>query len=314
MAGGIIDLPAVAIVLFVTGVLYIGIQESAKFNNIIVIIKVGVILLFIALGVFHINVANFKPFAPFGWKGIMAGASIIFFAFIGFDAVSTAAEETINPKRDVPRGLAICLAVVIILYITVAVTITGMVPFNEIIPNNAVPGALSRFGINWGAALVGTGAVIGMVSTLLVMLYGQIRIFMVMSRDGLFPKVFSRVHPVHKTPTRCTVITGVIASIMAGFLPLNVIMELCNIGTLFAFVLVSIGVIVLRKTMPDIERKFKCPWVPVVPILTVIACVYLMSALTLVTWIRFIIWLILGLVIYLVYGRHHSELQKLDIK
>ena len=166
MAGGIIDLPAVLIVALVTWILFIGIKESAKLNNVIVLIKIGVIILFIVLGVFHINVAHYKPFAPFGWNGVMAGASIIFFAYIGFDAVSTAAEETINPKRDVPRGLAICLGVVIVLYVTVAVVITGMVPFKEISQNNAIPDALARFGINWGAALVGTGAVIGMISTL----------------------------------------------------------------------------------------------------------------------------------------------------
>ncbi|MBU3158701.1 amino acid permease [Clostridium frigoris] len=308
-AGGFIDLPAVLITMFVTWILFIGIKESAKLNNKIVMVKVGVIILFVILGVFHINVANYKPFAPFGWSGVMAGASIIFFAYIGFDAVSTAAEETINPKRDVPRGLAICLGVVIILYVTVALVITGMVPYKEIIENNAVPGALARFGINWGAALVGTGAVIGMISTLLVMLYGQIRVFMVMSRDGLLPKIFSKVHPVHKTPTLCTIITGSIAGIMAGFLPLDEIIKLCNIGTLFAFVLVSVGVIVLRKTMPDIERKFKCPWVPVLPIISALACIYLMSALPLVTWIRFVIWLLIGIVIYFLYSRHHSLLQ-----
>ncbi|MBU3156189.1 amino acid permease [Clostridium estertheticum] len=308
-AGGIIDLPAVLITMFVTWILFIGIKESAKLNNKIVLVKVGVIILFVILGVFHINVANYKPFAPFGWSGVMAGASIIFFAYIGFDAVSTAAEETINPKRDVPRGLAICLGVVIILYVAVALVITGMVPYKEIIENNAVPGALARFGINWGAALVGTGAVIGMISTLLVMLYGQIRVFMVMSRDGLLPKVFSKVHPIHKTPTLCTIITGSIAGVMAGFLPLDEIIKLCNIGTLFAFVLVSIGVIVLRKTMPNIERKFRCPWVPVLPIISALACVYLMSALPLVTWIRFIIWLLIGIVIYFLYSRHHSILQ-----
>ena len=310
-SGGLIDLPAVCIVVFVTYILFMGIQESKKVNNIIVCVKVGVILLFIALGLFHINVANYKPFAPFGWHGVMAGASIIFFAFIGFDAVSTAAEETINPKRDVPRGLAICLGVVIVLYVSVAVVITGMVPFKEISENNAVPGALARFGINWGAALVGTGAVIGMISTLIVMLYGQIRIFMVMSRDGLLPKVFSHVHPVHKTPNRCTIITGTYAAIMAGFLPLDLIMQLCNIGTLFAFILVSGGVIVLRKTMPNVERKFKCPWVPVLPILTTLACLYLMSALPALTWICFGIWLAIGIAIYVLFGRHHSELQKL---
>ncbi len=308
-SGGIIDLPAVLIVALVTWILYVGIKESAKLNNVIVLIKIGVILLFIVLGVFHISVAHYKPFAPFGWKGVMAGASIMFFAYIGFDAVSTAAEETINPKRDVPRGLAICLGVVIVLYVAVAVVITGMVPFKEISQNNAIPDALTRFGINWGAALVGTGAVIGMISTLLVMLYGQIRVFMVMSRDGLLPKAFSKVHPVHKTPTLCTIITGCIAAIMSGLLPLQEIIKLCNIGTLFAFVLVSIGVIVLRKTMPNAERKFKCPWVPLIPILTIIACFYLMSALPIETWIRFIIWLAIGLVIYFIYGRHHSILQ-----
>ncbi|HEY8890686.1 MAG TPA: amino acid permease [Clostridium sp.] len=308
-SGGIVDLPAILIVALVTWILFVGIKESAKLNNVIVLIKIGVIILFIVLGVFHISVANYKPFAPFGWKGVMAGASIMFFAYIGFDAVSTAAEETINPKRDVPRGLAICLGVVIVLYVTVAVVITGMVPFKAISQNNAIPDALTRFGINWGAALVGTGAVIGMISTLLVMLYGQIRVFMVMARDGLLPKVFSEVHPVHKTPTLCTIITGCIAAVMAGFLPLQEIIKLCNIGTLFAFVLVSIGVIVLRKTMPDAERKFKCPWVPFIPILTILACFYLMSALPIVTWIRFIIWLLIGLAIYLLYGRHHSILQ-----
>jgi len=314
LAGGIIDLPAVVIVILVTWILYVGIKESAKLNNIIVTIKVGVVVLFIVLGVFHINATNYKPFAPFGWSGIMAGASIMFFAYIGFDAVSTAAEETINPKRDVPRGLALCLGVVTILYVTVALVITGMIPFKEISQNNAIPSSLARFGINWGAALVGTGAVIGMISTLLVMLYGQIRIFMVMSRDGLLPKVFSEVHPIHKTPTYCTIITGIVAAIMAGFLPLEAIMKLCNIGTLFGFILVSIGVIALRKTMPNVERRFRCPWVPLVPILTIIACLYLMLALSMETWIRFIIWLLLGILIYFMYGRYHSELQKGKLK
>ena len=314
MMGGFMDLPAISITLFVTYVLYVGIKESAKLNNIIVLIKIFVILLFIALGVFHIHVVNFKPFAPYGWKGIMAGASIIFFAYIGFDAVSTAAEETINPKRDVPMGLAITLGVVIVLYIAVAIVLTGMVPFKEISVNNAVPGALATVGINWGAAFVGTGAVIGMISTLLVTLYGQIRIFMVMARDGLLPKVFSTVHPVHKTPHICTLITGISTAVMAGFLPLNVIIELCNIGTLFAFVLVSLGIIVLRRTMPNVERKFRCPWVPLVPILTIASCLYLMLSLPLVTWIRFGVWLFVGLIIYFMYGKNHSVLQKSVLK
>jgi APA family basic amino acid/polyamine antiporter len=314
MKGGVMDLPAIFITLLVTYILYVGIKESAKINNIIVMIKIFVIVLFVVLGVFHIHVANFKPFAPFGWKGIMAGASIIFFAYIGFDAVSTAAEETVNPKRDVPKGLAITLGVVIILYIAVSIILTGMVPFKQISVDNAVPGALASVGINWGAAFVGTGAVIGMISTLLVTLYGQIRIFMVMSRDGLLPKVFSTVHPVHKTPHICTIITGVATAVMAGFLPLDVIIELCNIGTLFAFVLVSLGIIVLRRTMPNVERKFRCPWVPLVPALTILSCLYLMSALPIVTWIRFGLWLLVGLVIYFMYGKNHSVIRHSELK
>ncbi|QAA30571.1 amino acid permease [Clostridium manihotivorum] len=308
--GGIVDLPAVVITLIVTWILFIGVSESAKINNIIVGIKIFVILVFIVLGMTHINVANYHPFAPYGTTGIMTGASIIFFAFIGFDAVSTASEETKNPKRDVPMGLAMCLIAVIILYIAVSLILTGIVPFNTIDINNALPGALSRIGITWGSALVGVGAVIGMISTLLVTLYGQVRIFMVMSRDGLFPKRFAKVNKRFGTPGICTVITGVITAIMAGFLPLGVIMELCNIGTLFAFVIVSIGVIVLRKTMPDLERKFRCPGVPFTPILTVLFCIYLMAFLPGTTWVRFVVWLVLGLIIYFLYGYKNSKLNK----
>ncbi|GFZ33501.1 amino acid transporter [Clostridium zeae] len=310
ISGGIVDLPAVIITLVITWVLYIGVSESAKINNIIVGIKIFVILVFVVLGITHINVANYHPFAPFGTKGIMTGASIIFFAFIGFDAVSTAAEETKNPKKDVPMGLAICLIAVIVLYIAVSLILTGIVPFKSIDINNALPGALSTIGITWGSALVGVGAVIGMISTLLVTLYGQVRIFMVMSRDGLLPKRFAKVNKKFGTPGLCTVITGIITAIMAGFLPLDIIMELCNIGTLFAFVLVSIGVVVLRKSMPDIERKFKCPGVPFTPILTVIFCGYLMSFLPIQTWIRFVVWLLLGLIIYFIYGYKNSSLNK----
>jgi APA family basic amino acid/polyamine antiporter len=310
MAGGIMDLPAILITALVTWLLYIGVSESAKINNIIVGVKIFVILVFIILGVTHINSAYYHPFAPYGAKGIMSGAAIIFFAFIGFDAVSTAAEETVNPKRDIPRGLTICMIAVIILYISVAIILTGMVPFKSIDINNALPGALSRIGINWGSSLVGVGAVIGMISTLLVTLYGQVRIFMVMSRDGLLPKPFSHVSKKHGTPELCTIITGVVTAVMAGLLPLDVIMDLCNIGTLFAFILVSIGVVVLRKTMPNFERKFKCPGVPYTPILTVVFCIYLMISLPIVTWIRFAIWLAIGLGIYFIYGMKHSTLNK----
>lgn len=308
LAGGIVDLPAVIIMAIVTSLLYIGVSESAKVNNVIVIIKVSVILIFIALGVTHINPANYHPFAPYGFKGIMSGAAIIFFAYIGFDAVSTAAEETVNPKRDIPLGLTICMIVIIILYIAVSFTLTGMVPYKEIDVNNALPAALRRIGINWGSALVAVGAIIGMISALIVTTYGQVRIFMAMSRDGLIPKSFAKISGKYGTPGKCTIMTGVVTAIIGGLLPLTVLMDLCNIGTLSAFVIVSIGVIVLRKTMPDIERKFKCPGVPFTPILTVIFCIYLMVSLPVVTWIRFAIWTLIGVSIYFIYGRRHSTL------
>jgi APA family basic amino acid/polyamine antiporter len=310
LAGGIIDLPAILIVFLISWILYIGIKESSTTNNIIVVIKVSVILLFLVLGASHIDFSNYKPFAPFGWKGIMSGAAIIFFAYIGFDAVSTAAEETKNPKRDVPLGLMLCLAVVIVLYVTVAFVLTGIVPFREIDVGNALPASLARIGIQWGGALVATGAIIGMISTLLITIYGQVRIFMVMARDGLLPDYFSRVHPDHKTPHVCTWITGAITALIAGVLPLGMIIDLCNIGTLFAFVLVSIGVIVLRRTKPGLERRFRTPGVPFTPLLTVGFCFYLMYSLQGVTWLRFSLWLLAGLVIYFIYSVKHSRLQQ----
>lgn len=311
---GIVDLPAILITLFITLILYIGIKESAKMNNVIVLVKIVVIILFIVLGIGHVHLANLHPIMPYGWKGVMGGAAIIFFAYIGFDAVSTAAEETIDPKRDVPKGLVICLITVIILYVLVAFVLTGMIPFKQISVTNALPAALASVGINWGSALVAVGAIIGMISTLLVTVYGQIRIFMVMSRDGLLPPIFSKIHPKHKTPYICTWITGILTALIAGFVPLPMIIDLCNIGTLFAFLLVSIGVIVLRKTMPDVERKFKCPWVPFTPIITIVFCLYLMSALPIITWIRFVIWLVIGGLLYFIYGSKHSSLNKFNAK
>ena len=307
--GGMIDLPAVLIIGLITYILYYGMKESAKFNNIIVVIKISIIILFIFLGVSHINPANYHPFAPKGFGGIFAATSIIFFSFIGFDAISTAAEEAENPKRDIPIGLITCLIAVTILYVSVATVLTGMVPYQEIISENAVPGALARVGINWGAALVGTGAILGMISTMMVVLYGQVRVFMVMSRDGLLPKLFSKVHPKHNTPYISTIITGIIAAIIAGFLPLNIIVEFLNTGTLISFISVSAAVIVLRKTMPDFKRMFKAPGVPFTPAIAIICCIVLLCELKLITWIGFIVWLIIGLLVYFFYGRKHSVLQ-----
>jgi APA family basic amino acid/polyamine antiporter len=309
IAGGVVDLPAVLLTLALTWILFVGIKESARFNNIIVGVKIVVILLFIFLGIRHVSLANLKPLMPFGWKGVMAGAAIIFFAYIGFDAVSTAAEETKNPKRDVPLGLMICLGVVILLYVLVAFVLTGIVPYKEIDVGNALPASLARIGIRWGGALVATGAIIGMVSTLLVTIYGQVRIFMVMARDGLLPKSFSKIHPKHRTPHVCTWVTGIATAAIAGLFPLPMIIDLCNIGTLFAFVLVSVGVIVLRKTEPQVERKFRTPGVPFTPLVTIGFCFYLMYSLPTVTWFRFGLWLLGGLAVYFLYSVRHSKMQ-----
>ncbi|MCH3964462.1 MAG: amino acid permease [Clostridium sp.] len=307
--GGAIDLPAVAIILFLTALLCYGMQESSRVNNIIVAVKILIILLFIFLGVSHINVSNYKPFMPYGWKGVFTGASTVFFSFIGFDAISTSAEEARDPKKDVSRGIIICLAVVCILYVSVAVVLTGMVPYKEIVSDNAVPASLARVGITWGSALVGIGAILGMISVMIAMLYGQVRIFMVMSRDGLIPKVFCEINSKHNTPVKATIITGVIASIIAGLLPLNVIVEFLSIGTLLSFMVVSAGVIYLRKAMPDVERKFKCPGVPFTPVVTILCCLILLISMRLITWIGFSVWLCLGLIVYFSYGRFHSTVQ-----
>ncbi|GAA0076398.1 amino acid permease [Clostridium sp. CTA-5] len=307
--GGIVDLPAILIIVLITFILYYGMKESAKINNIIVGIKIAIIIIFVLLGVSHINFSNYTPFVPLGVKGIFAATATIFFSYIGFDAISTAAEEAENPNRDIPLGLIICLVVVTILYVSVAFVLTGMIPYKEIISENAVPGALASVGINWGAALVGTGAVLGMISTLMVMLYGQVRIFMVMSRDGLLPNLFSKVHPTHKTPYLSTIITGSIAAIIAGFLPLDFIVEFLSIGTLLGFTVVSAAVIVLRKTMPNFKRIFRTPGVPFTPIISIICCIALLSRLKLKTWIGFSVWLIIGLLVYFIYGRKNSVLQ-----
>ncbi|MCB2308684.1 amino acid permease [Clostridium estertheticum] len=307
--GGIVDLPAILIVLCLTVLLCFGMEESSKINNIIVSIKIGIILIFVIVGVGHINVANYKPFAPFGFKGVFAATASIFFSYLGFDAIATSAEEAKDPKKGVAIGLISCLAIVSILYIAVAFVLTGIVPYNSIDLQNALPAALATIGINWGSILVGVGCIVGMISTILVVLYGQVRIFMVMSRDGLLPKLFSKIHKKYKTPYIATIITGVIAAIIAGFLPLDIIVQFLSIGTLLGFIVVALSVIVLRKKMPDFNRTFMCPLVPVTPILAIICCLVLLSRLGIKTWIGFIVWLIIGIITYIVYGRKHSVIQ-----
>jgi len=307
--GGVINLPAVLIIAVITGILLLGAKESAFLNNIMVLVKLAVVLLFIFVGSRHINPSNWSPFMPYGWSGVFKGASIIFFAYIGFDAVSTAAEEVKNPQKDLPRGIIASLIVCTILYIVVAAVLTGMLPYYEF-KNTAAPVAfaLEKIGVNWGSALVSVGAISGITSVLLVMMFGQTRVFFAMSRDGLLPKAFGDVHHKYGTPVKSTVLVGIVTALIAGFTPIGIVAELTNIGTLAAFVVVSAAVIVLRKKRPDIKRGFKCPWVPVVPGLAILFCMILIYTLPLITQIRFAVWLAIGIVIYFAYGRKHSTM------
>ncbi len=307
-AGGVIDLPALLVVLFISGVLYVGISESARLNSIIVVIKLFAIAIVIIGGLFFVRPANWLPFAPFGWSGVMKGAAVIFFAYIGFDAVSTAAEEVIDPNRDLPIGILASLFICTLLYILVAAVLTGMVPAARIDLKAPLASAFVIRGLNFVAWVVSVGAVAGLSSVLLVLLLGQSRIFYAISRDGLLPAAFSRVHPRFRTPYIPTVLTGIGVGLTAALLPIQEIAELTNIGTLFAFVLVCLGVWILRAVEPEINRPFRTPWVPLVPILGVIFCGYLMASLPRLTWIRFFVWMAAGLAIYFSYGRFHSHL------
>ncbi len=305
--GAIINLPALLIVLIMSAILVVGISESARLNSIIVAIKLTAVAIVIVVGVFYVRPGNWSPFLPFGFHGIMKGAALIFFAYIGFDAVSTAAEEVVDPQRNLPLGIMGSLLVCTILYILVAAVLTGMTPYKTIDVNAPLASAFVNRGLNVVSAIISLGAVAGLTSVQLVLLLGQSRIFFAMSRDGLLPPVFSRVHPRFRTPYIPTIFTGIAVGITAAFLPIEEIAELTNIGTLFAFVLVCIGVWILRRADPDRKRPFRVPLVPLVPILGVIFCGYLMAVLPGLTWIRFFVWLALGLVIYFVYGRWHSR-------
>ena len=305
--GAIINLPAMVIVLLISTVLYIGISESARLNSAIVAIKLSVVAVVIVVGAFFVKPANWSPFAPFGWSGTMKSAAVIFFAYIGFDAVSTAAEEVVNPKRDLPLGILGSLFICTLLYILVAAVLTGMVPYRMIDVNAPLASAFAQRGLNAISGLISVGAVAGLTSVLLVLLLGQSRIFFAMSRDGLLPTAFSRIHPRFRTPYIPTALTAIAVGIASSLLPIEEIAELANIGTLFAFVLVCLGVWILRVAEPDVRRPFTTPMVPLVPIVGAICCTYLMSRLPWVTWIRFFSWLVVGLIIYFAYGRKHSR-------
>lgn len=308
--GGIINLPALIVEAFITWLLIVGTRESMTLNNIIVVIKILALFLFIGVGLGHINTANWHPFVPFGFSGVMSGAAIMFFAYIGFDAISTAAEETRNPQKDIPKGLLGTTFFTILLYVVVAAVLTGIQHWPELDNASPLAEALRSVGVNWASALVSVAAITGMASVMLVTQYGQTRVFFSMSRDGLLPESLSRVHPKYKTPVKLTVVTSIFIAILAVLTPINVIAELCNIGTLFAFVLVSIGVLVLRIKNPNANRPFKVPYLKVIAPVTALASLYLMFELPLVTWVRFGVWLGIGLVIYFTYSARHSIIGK----
>jgi len=315
-ANGWFNLPAVIVVIIVSALLVVGIQESARFNAVIVVIKVAIVITVIAVGVAFVKTAFWHPFIPentghfgsFGWSGIFRGAGVIFFAYIGFDAVSTAAQEAKNPQRDLPVGILISLGVCTVLYILVGLVLTGVVSYKTLLVPDPIAVAIDAMGIGWLSKIVKLGAIAGMTSVILVLLLGQPRIFFTMSKDGLLPEVFSRLHPRFRTPHVTTILTGIVVAVVAALVPLRVIGELVSIGTLAAFAIVCASVLVLRYRQPNLPRPFRTPLVPAVPILGIVSCLALMVPLPLDTWLRLAIWLVIGLGIYFPFGRKHSVL------
>jgi APA family basic amino acid/polyamine antiporter len=317
--GGLVNVPAICIVALMSFVLVVGIRESARVNNVIVALKLAVIGLLIVAGVSYINTANWHPFVPpnagsfgkYGISGIFRGAGLVFFAFIGFDAVSTAAQEARNPQRDMPKGILASLAICTALYIVVSAILTGLMPYTTLDVAHPVGFAVDSIpGLRWMGWIVNLGAVLGLASVILVMLLGQSRVFYAMARDGLLPPWVGKVHPRFRTPWLTQIFVGVFAGFFAGLFPIDLLVQLVNIGTLLAFGLVCGGIIILRRTRPDLERPFKTPWVPVVPILGVLSCVGLAATLPADTWARLIVWLVIGLAIYFGYSRRHSVLRQ----
>ncbi|MFL6672841.1 MAG: amino acid permease [Massilia sp.] len=305
----IINLPALLIMIVLTAMLSWGVRESARVNNVMVIVKISVVLLFIFVGARHVEPANWSPYMPKGSGGVLSAAALVFFAFIGFDAVTSAAEEVKRPERDLPIGIIGSLAGCTILYVLVSAIMTGIVPYQKFLGvDHPVSLALQYAGETWFAGFVDLGAILGMTTVILVMAYGQTRIIFAMSRDGLLPRKLSSVNEKFGTPFFATWMVGIIFGLIAAVVPLNVLAELINIGTLAAFCLVSIAVIILRKKRPDLKRAFRCPGVPVIPMLAVAFCVTLMAFLSKVTWIAFGIWLVIGLAVYFGYARHRSVL------
>lgn len=329
--GSYFDLPAILITFIITVILVKGIKESASFNAVMVGVKLVIVLMVIGIGVFLINPANWTPFAPYGYTGVsffghtilgeaakggeplgmFAGAAIIFFAYIGFDSVSVHSEEAKNPAKDVPVGIIASLIICTILYIAVSAVLTGMVPYNEIDRDAPVVDAFRRAGMTWMQYLVAAGAMTGITSVLLVMMLSQPRVMLALARDGLVPKgFFGDIHPKFRTPWKSTILTGLFVATMAGFIPLTILAEMTSIGTLFAFVIVCAAVLIMRRTNPQAKRPFRAPLVPLVPILGILTCLLLMFSLPAENWYRLIIWLLIGFVIYFLYGRRHSVMAK----
>jgi len=307
-AGGLVNLPAALVILVLSVLLAIGVHTSARFNAAMVMVKLVAIAVFIGVAVFNVNPANWQPYMPFGWEGVMSGAALIFFAYIGFDAVSTAAEEAVDPQRDLPIGILASLAICTVIYVVVSGLLTGIVPYHTLNVASPVAEALLSLGHRLASALIAAGAIAGLTTVMLVLYYGLTRVFLAMSRDGLLPPMFATVHPTTRTPVRIIFVSGVLMAAVAGFLPIGAVAELVNIGTLAAFFLVCGGVIYLRYTRPELPRPFRTPWSPLIPILGMLFCAYLMYSLPVVTWIRFFVWMIVGLVIYFLYSRRHSVL------
>ncbi|RAY11657.1 amino acid permease [Actinomadura craniellae] len=332
--GGVINLPAVFVVLVVTALLIFGVKMSSRFNAIIVTVKLAVILLVIVAGLFYVKGANYRPFIPpaqstaevegvraplmqvlfgaapvnYGWLGVFAALAIVFFAYIGFDIVATAAEESRRPQRDLPIGILGSLAICTVLYVAVALVVVGMQPYTQLSASAPLADAFRGVGRPGFATIVSVGAIAGLTTVVLIMLLGQTRVFFAMSRDGLLPRGLSAVHPRFGTPYRVTLIMGAVVAVLAGFIPLAELAELVNIGTLFAFVVVAVSVVVLRRTRPDLPRAFRTPLVPLVPALAVLSCLFVMVNLPVETWLRFLAWLLVGVVLYGLYGYRHSRL------
>jgi APA family basic amino acid/polyamine antiporter len=330
-----VNLPAMVIVLLITVVLIVGIRASARLNLVIVCIKLAVVLFVIVAGISYIKTSNWDPFVPpagkpeagagldttpliqtllgqktstFGVGGIFTGAALVFFAFIGFDIVATAAEETRNPKRDMPIGILGSLVICTVLYILVSLVVTGMVSYKKLDVDAPLAFAFKENGLSWASTLISIGAIAGLTTVMMVLMYGQSRVALAMSRDRLLPPGLSRVHPQFRTPYRITILVGIVVAALAGFVSLDALADLTNIGTLFAFMLVSIAVIILRRRRPDLERSFRVPWMPITPVLAVLASLYLMINLVEATWIRFGVWMTVGFAFYFLYGIHKSRL------